>query len=1420
MKGTLYPLSLAQQNIYSQEMVASGSDINVLYFVLKAREPLDHGCLERAVNLFVQENDGVRTRLAANGDSLSQYIEPYRFRPLPVEDLRSLTVQEQEETFRRWGHTPFRLLEAPLVDFRLVRLTDGADGLFCKFHHIWCDGWATGLIWSEIFTNYLLLREGKTPHHVHHSPLEFLPADQAYEAGPQFAEDRAFWQAELDGLELSDAVQNPQQRADRSAWRRVFHLPADFSARVKSFAASHSLQPHLLFTAALALSFALRTDARDAVMGMARLNRDSAAERDAVGMFVMELPLRCTPDPEESFLSFCRKLAANASRAARHKKYPLTRIVEDLSARQDLDRNLIDASVSYQKTKIETPGYEFPLDVWFGDPATMLGDLILHVLDLFDGAYTVFYDSRRSLYGERQIRSLHEGLLQMLELAMAEPERALGTFPLVAPRERELLDAFGRFDDLPALSRDTVTDVFARQSSQTPDRCAARGTDGSFTYRELDLRSNAVANTLIARGSQPDTLAAIMLPRGARVLASALGILKAGQGFVFLEPTYPQDRIAYMVEDSAVSCVITLPEYVSLLPEGTPVLFYGDTTGAPETEPEVRAKPESLCYCIYTSGTTGRPKGVLIEHGGLVNLCRPDSCALVEDTVRTGRTILAIGSFSFDISVLEIFPPLLNGVTVCFASQEELDNPARLGLRMQREHANVLYATPSRLLSYLEYAEFRDAVKGLDVVMSGGEAFQPQLWEKLRALSQTVHIVNAYGPTEASIVTAAAEADGPAVTLGQPVRGLAARICGKRGQLLPAGVPGELWVSGVGLARGYRNLPQETEARFVTHEGRRYYRTGDLVQWTETGELSYLGRIDNQVKLRGLRIELGEIEAVLASIEGVSQSCVLLRKEEKAQYLCGFFTASRPIGNGELKAALSRKLPYYMVPSAFLQLPEMPTTQNGKTDRKALAALSVSYSVEYHAPETMQQEKLCSIAARLLDRERVGIDDNFFETGGDSLLAAHLAIEAEAAGIPLKYAAIFSNPTVRLMCESLQEEKVVEERPEIADFDYASLTPLLEWKQEITFGAPPARILLAGATGYLGLHVLRELLEHTKSTMLCLARAKGKLSAEERLKTMLFYYFGESYDDLFSSRLIVVEGDLTRDGIAEGDFPPFDLAINCAADVSHFTYGEAMYEINVGGVRRLAELCAAQKAPLLHISTPTIGQFGLEGRTERRESLTEEDFYFRQDLSNDYAASKFLGEREVLTAVRDGRIRAHILRVGNLQGRFSDGEFQINHAKNAFTARLKAYIELGMAPRSVWESTVDYSPVDCTAELICKFAGAHSDQIIYHIFNDKRTPYRIIFESLEAIGYHVDCVEDDAFQKKTERILADPEERGKLVDIISELTESTPGHFEIDYSCRLTSGILGSSGFHWPDLSREYLTTCLTNLDLLGAFGI
>ncbi len=1419
MESTYFPLSLSQQNIYSQEIVASGTDVNVLYFVLKAREPLRHDCMEEAVNLFLRENPGARTQAASLEGSVVQYIAPYTRTPLPEEDLRALSQQEQEDTFRRWGHRPFVFLDAPLVEFRLVRLSDHCDGLFCKFHHIWCDGWATGLLWSEIFSNYLMIRDGRTPSHCHPSPVDFLPQEEAYLQGEGAETDRAFWKKSLENLSLSESYLSPEATGDRSASRRVFRLSSEVSRRIKGFSRDCGLQPYILFTAALCLYFFQRADCRDVVMGLPRLNRDTEAERDCVGMFVMELPLRCTPDPDESFLDFCRDVAARSAQAAKHKKYPLMRIVEDVAGGQDSARDLIDASVSYQKTKIDVGDYHFPIDVWFGDPATMMGGLILHVLDLFDDNYTVFYDHRKVLFDEEEIRRLHEGLMQILETAAADPGRSLRSFSIVAPDEKELLDRLGQCGLAPAPSNDTVVDLFERQAAKTPDRCAVRGAGESLTYRETSLRANAVANALLSRCGAGEQLTAVMLPRGPAVFVSVLGILKAGHGFLFLEPTYPKDRIEFILHDAGVSCVITQESFLPQLPEGISPLYYEEALASSSEPPQTDIRPDGLCYCIYTSGTTGRPKGVLIEHRGLVNLARPDSCSLISATAKRGRTAHAIGSLSFDISVLEIFTPVLNGVSVCFASQEEIDNPALLGRRMQEEKSNVLFATPSRLLSYLGYEDFREAVKGLDVLMSGGEAFQPALWEKLRALAPRLRIFNAYGPTEVTIVTSAQEVFSPNANLGVPVKGLSVHVLGKRGQLLPAGCPGELCVGGVGLARGYQNLLNETAARFISTDGKRMYRTGDLVRWSRSGELIYLGRMDDQVKLRGFRIELGEIESVLSTVPDVTSCCVLLKNDGKVQFLCGYFTSPRQISGEEIRSRLSETLPYYMVPSAFLQIPEMPVTSSGKTDKKALAALKVSVHVEYRAPETPQEETLCAIVSRLLEKERIGIDDNFFEIGGDSLLAAHLAIEAEAAGIPLKYSSVFSNPTIRLMCAGLKQEPAVSERPEIAAFDYASLAPLLKWKQDVSFGPAPKRVLLAGSTGYLGLHVLRELIETTDCTVLCMARPKGKLTAEQRIKTMLFYYFGDSFDEAFESRLSVLEGDLTKDDILNGASAEFDLAINCAADVSHFTYGDSMYQINVDGVRRLAGLCMERGARLIHISTPTIGQFGLENRTERIPFLTEEDFYFKQDLSNDYAASKFLGEREVLTAIQKG-LDAQILRVGNLQGRFSDGEFQINHMTNAFTSRLKTYIRLGFAPESVWTGDVDYSPVDCTAQLIVKFAGASSRQPIYHIFNDKRTSYETIFESLSDIGYEIERVSDAEYEKRIAEVLAQPDKRELLVDVASELQGETEGHYEIGYVCRLTSGILDRSGFRWPEITREYLVTCLTNLDMLGAFGI
>lgn len=1412
MNTEFYPLTMPQQNIYSQETVAPFSDVNVLFFVIKAKGILEHPPLEQAVNLFLEKNEAARIRIKTVEGQPMQRIEPYEFVPLAQVDLKGKSEAEQEECFREWGHTPF-VLEEALVDFKLVLLSDTESGLYCKFHHIWCDGWCTGLIWSEIFSNYAALLSGKTPEYSHPSYEQYLQ-DALSNSLPDSSADRDFWRKNLSDL-TQGGFAGVEKQGEFSSSRRVFSLSAELSDNIRRFASENGLKPYVVFMAAMCAYHYRSLNCPDVILGMPRLNRDTDRERQLAGMFVVELPLRCKPLPRQNFLQLCHELAILAGNVTAHKKYPLAKITEDVQKEQTLARSLIDASVSYQKTEIN-PGADLPLEVWFGDPSHMTGRLTMHVLDLFaGGGYTVFYDYRKSIYDHQAVARLHDSLTLILEQGLTDPEKTMESFDPLGTEERRALDFVGGFDLPAACPEKTVLDLFRQQS---PDAVAAMDGETPVTYWELELRSNQVANHLLKTGGQ-DGLTAIMLGRGIGVLISALGILKTGCGFLWLDPQYPRERLEYLLKDSGVKKIVTERQWLPLLPQGLELHLLSDTAQADNTPPAVTVLPQSLCYGIYTSGTTGRPKGVLLEHQGLVNLANPCSTALVHAIAEKGRAVLAIGSLTFDISVLEIFIPLLNGVSVSFAAEEE--SPALMAEHMIRHRVNVLFGTPSRIQAYLQEPRFREAVKGLDILMSGGEAFLPSLWRELHEINKTLRVFNAYGPTEATIIASEKEVSAGEESMGKPVEGTLARVVGTNGALAPFGVAGELFVGGVNLARGYQNLPEENRRCFLERDGRRFYRTGDLVRWNAAGELEYLGRLDSQVKLRGLRIELSEVEAALCSMPGIQSGCVLLKNLGSQAALVGYYTSLQKIHPNAVKDWVSQKLPYYMTPSLLVRLEEMPLTRSGKIDRTALEKLEAVPVAEYSPPETPVQEQLCAVLEKLLQRDSVGIDDNFFEIGGNSLLAAKLAVEAKAVGIPLEYGSVFQKPTVRGMsAETVQSNTKSENKNAeiITAFDYSQFNSLLHWKEDIRFGKLPPSILLTGSSGFLGLHVMRELIEGSHSRIYCLLRSKGKLTTEQRLKNLLFYYFDNNYEELFGNRIVIVEGDLTREGILSQPVD-FDLAINCAADVSHFSYGDAMYRINAWGVGALAKLCRKKNAGLVHISTPTIGQFGLRGQTEELKSLTEEDFYFGQDLTNDYAASKFLGEREVLLEALEG-LDAKILRVGNLQGRFSDGEFQINHGSNAFTARMKAFIKLGMAPKSLWDSSVDYSPVDFTAKLICLLAAAKTEQIIFHSFNDKPTAYSLVFEGLDQLGYPVRCATDEEYAGEIQKILESPEKRELLVDIISELDGSSGDHFDIGYTCGHTSRVLADSGFQWPRITPQYLQACLESLDQLGGFGL
>ncbi len=1395
-----YALSPSQLNISAQEFAVANSDVNVLYFVLKIEKSIDAAAMEKAVQTFLRKNAAARVRIVSEGGSVMQYFADYEEAEIPVVDLSD--CEDWESVVRGWGQTPFQFYGGVLYDFKILKFTEDQWGLFCKFHHIWVDGWSTGLIWSDILSAYCRISAGENGDVLEARPLfiEAAPSDSD-------DEDSRFWKDYLSGIELppSDSIES-----DYSANRRILPMPQDLSVLIKDFAATNGVTPYTVFMAALSVYVNTVQSMPEVLLGLPRQNRRSDYLRNMLGVFVMEVPLRLRLSDGRGFSNLCRFIGDEGRRLSVHCRYPLTKIISDLHETLDFSGSLAEYSVSYQKEKITIPGYDLPVSVWFGNPAAALNRMTMHVLDLFDDGYTIFYDYLTAYYDDIGIEYFHDALLGIIRQGIANPKAPVIDLICVGDAERAAMERTSGEFDLVHPEGETVVDMFARQAAAKPNAIAVRGVDGAYTFAQADEASNKIARALERFGPLKDRFVGVLMPRTAASVVSALGVLKAGGAFLWMNMEYPKERLNYMRTDSNAAAVID-------------EAFYEAAMKLDGSKVDVRPAPGDLCYCIYTSGTTGNPKGVMLEHRGLYNLCMPESSRIVGKIAEKGTAALSMASFSFDFSIFEVFTSLMNGVSIVVASEKQIESPTLLGQLVQQHNVNVICATPSRLLSYCEIYNFRNALSNAAVLLSAGESFPSTLFDVLHTAAPQAEIYNGYGPTEATVGASFMRVTGGRITLGDPMANFRLRVLSATRSLVPVGFVGELYIGGCGLARGYLNLPRETAAAFIEFEGERYYKTGDLVRRERDGGLLFCGRRDKQIKLRGFRIELDEIEHGISAFEGITGCALSVRKVGKVEFLCAFYTATTSIDEKALKESLSRMLPYYMVPSVYRRLDAIPLAPSGKVDQKALSRIEIEFTSEYVAPETENEKKLCEILCRVLGFERVSVTDNFFEIGGDSLSAAQYAIEMTAAGFSFSFSDIFANPTVRQLCLYAESGMSYDQTldGEIQNYDYNKLAGLMKWNGAEPTGKPVKSILLTGATGYLGSHLLYELITHTDCTIYCLVRKSGRLTPEKRLKGRLFYYFEDNYSEEFGTRVFTVTGDLTQPGVFDEPFEhPVDLVLNCAADVAHYAYGDKLRRINLGGVKNMIEIALKHDARLMQISTVSVGQFGIAGVTEKKEAITEEDFFFGQDLSNEYNRTKFLAEREILDAMVRRGLRANILRVGNLQGRFSDGEFQINNASNGFANRLKAYSVLGFMPREMLEASVEYSPVDYTAKAIRLFAVNETSRAVLHIFNDKPTPFKVIFSALEKQGHSFEKLPGEQYAARVQEMLGDPETRNHLSEIVEDLTGEMNGKFEIGFQCLNTRDVLADMGFEWPEINENYLQVYIDSLEKLGYFEV
>jgi amino acid adenylation domain-containing protein len=1074
------PLSFAQERLWFIDRLEPGSAVYNIPMAHRLGGALDPAVLERALGEIVRRHDALRTVFREVDGAPVQVIAPFAGFTLPVEDLSGLGNAEREAEVRRRATEnaarPFDLAAGPLFRAGLLRLGAEEHVLLLSMHHIVSDGWSLDVFFRELAVLYPAYSEGRG------SPLPALPVQYADYAvwqrehlqGPVLERQLSYWRERLAGapelLELPTDRPRPAVQTFRGATGGM-ELPGEVQERLRALGRSEGATLFMVVLAAFQVLLSKYSGSEDVAVGSPIAGRTRNEVAGLIGFFVNTLVLRTDLSGDPTFRELLRQVREVTLGAYEHQELPFEKLVAELQPERSLSHSpLFQVTFTLDDVEETAKGAAEP-GRGAAESSSEGGDANFAYAK-FDLALA-FMATRRGLRGgliystdlfehgtmERMLGHLG----RVLEQVAADADVRLSQLELLGEPERALvLEEWNRTAAEVPADR-CIHELFEAQAARTPDAVAVRFEEESLTYAELNARANRLAHHLRGRGVGPEVRVGVLMERSPEMVVSLLAVLKAGGAYVPLDPGLPAERLAYMLDDSGVPLVLTQAALRETIParEGVAVLAVDDglLADGPAENPRSVAGPDSLAYVIYTSGSTGRPKGVMNQHRGVVNrlVWMQAQFGIGADDVVLQKT-----PFGFDVSVWEFFWPLQQGACLVMARPDGHRDPTYLRDVIEREGVTTLHFVPSMLQPFVETVE-ADRCASLRHVVCSGEALPPALVERFYdRFAGPVELTNLYGPTEAAVDvscwTCPRDAAAGVVPIGGPVWNTALYVLDASLRPVPVGVPGELYIGGVQVARGYLDRPGLTAERFVpdpfsTEGGARLYRTGDRARWRVDGAIEYLGRLDFQVKVRGFRIELGEIEGALRRHESVADCVVVAREDAPGEkrlvaYVVGAAEA------GTLREYLRRDLPEYMVPSAFVFLETLPLTPNGKLDRKALPAPEGDAYTRrsYEAPLGEVETALAEIWADVLGVERVGRRDHFFELGGHSLMAIKLIERMRRVGLYMDVRALFTTPVLSELAlavggASTEVEVPANEIPEGSPSITPEMLPLVELTQ-------------------------------------------------------------------------------------------------------------------------------------------------------------------------------------------------------------------------------------------------------------------------------------------------------------------------------------------------------------------------------------
>ncbi len=1035
------PLSFAQQRLWFLSQLEGASATYNMPIALRLQGTLNYAALEQCFAEIVARHEVLRTNFAQTDGEGIQVIQPHLSIPITVVDL----TQEAESSspaliahyMQAAAQTCFDLETGALLHFKLLRLSEQEHILLLTIHHIISDAWSLGLFVREIMALYPAYCSGQV------SPLSPLPlqyADYAvWQRQQQQADDfqqrlAAQVQQLMDApslLELPTDHPRPAVQSFRGGLVQI-ELSSTLSAKLNAFSQQQQKTLFMTLLGAFVTLMHRYSGHTDLVIGTPIAGRYHPELESLMGFFINTLPLRFTLAEDATYATLLEQVQAKALEAFAHQDIPFEKLLEQLPLERDLSYlPLCQVMFTLQNAPMEVlkiPG--LTLEALPTHSGVSRFDLTLSMMEVGDRLIGE-WEYNSDLFEASTITRMATQFEVLLEAILVNPQQALATLSLLPPSEQyTLLTEWNQTQvERP---QQCIHHWFEAQVELTPEAIAITDRDTPLSYRTLNERANQLAHYLQSLGAQPDQLIGICLERSVEMIVAMLAVFKAGAAYVPLDPTYPVDRLTHMVNDSQLQMLIVTAELMSRFPQLSPHVhclhleaMVSELQLQPQTNPTSAVTSTHLAYVIYTSGSTGLPKGVMVEHKGLGNLAAAQIQAF---NITPQSCILQMAPFSFDASVSEILMALCAGARLVLGHYDQLLGQGEI---LQQQGVTHLTMPPSAL-SILSLEDLA-AVEHLIVA---GEACSAEL---VAQWSQRPGFYNAYGPTEATVCATIAnctetQAKPP---IGRPIQNVQVYVVDQHLQPVPVGVPGELLIGGVGLARGYLHRPELTAERFIPHPfstqaDERLYRTGDLVRYRTDGQLDYLGRIDHQVKLRGFRIELGEIESVLRSHADVQDAFVIVQTAQPgSQLLTAYIVPHAQAPSVEdLQQLVVDRLPQYMVPAAFIVLAALPLTPNGKVDRKALPipdTHQVIRQTEFVAPRNATEETLAQVWAELLGLETIGVMDNFFELGGHSLLALQVIARIQKLfQVQVQLQPLFEQPTIAQLADLILTEQMLQ----------------------------------------------------------------------------------------------------------------------------------------------------------------------------------------------------------------------------------------------------------------------------------------------------------------------------------------------------------------------------------------------------------